>query len=369
MSIVELQNVVKRYGQTLALDGLSLDVEPGQIVALLGPSGCGKTTTLRIVAGFEQPDSGSLTIAGAEMRGRRPYERNVGLLFQDYALFPHMTVRENIAYGPRIRRMGTAEVERCVDSLVGLMRLSGLEGRRPAELSGGQQQRVALARALATSPQVLLLDEPLSALDAKLRQELQIELKEMLTTIGRATIIVTHDQDEAMALAERVVVMNRGRIIQDGPPGEIYRRPKTRFVAEFIGRSNWFSGRLGDPDGGGLQAFHTTEGHRLSVAAPAHLGGMPVDVCIRPEHVSLDFGETDGEQGPPGRTILQGRLSTVVQMGAYAHHMVDIAPSGRIMVVEQDRAEYRPIPGTPVRASFHARDCILVPAERDGVPA
>ena len=373
MSIVELKNVVKRYGPILALDGISFAVEPGQIVALLGPSGCGKTTTLRMIAGFEHPDSGTLTIEGAEMRGKRPYERNVGLLFQDYALFPHMTVKENISYGPRIRRIGAGEVGRRVASLIGLTRLAGLEARRPNELSGGQQQRVALARALATSPQLLLLDEPLSALDAKLRQELQIELKEMLAAIGRTTIIVTHDQDEAMALSERVIVMNQGRIIQDGTPSEIYRRPKTRFVAEFIGRSNWFVGRLGDFVVENLQDFHTVNGQRLSVIPRRDLNGAAVDVCIRPEHVSIEFGAASapGEARTPGEaagevagtTMLHGRLATTIQIGAFAHYVVEIEPRGRLLVVEHDRAERRALPGVDVRASFHARDCILLPAQ------
>jgi ABC-type Fe3+/spermidine/putrescine transport system ATPase subunit len=373
MSIVELKNVVKRYGQTVALDGVSFAVEPGQIVALLGPSGCGKTTTLRMIAGFEHPDSGTLTIEGAEMRGRRPYERNVGLLFQDYALFPHMTVKENISFGPRIRRTAADEVGRRVASLIGLTRLAGLEGRRPNELSGGQQQRVALARALATSPQLLLLDEPLSALDAKLRQELQIELKEMLAAIGRTTIIVTHDQDEAMALSERVIVMNQGRIVQDGTPREIYRRPETRFVAEFIGRSNWFSGRLGDCVAEHLQDFHTVNGQRLSVIRRRELNGAAVDVCVRPEHISIEFaapsvGERSTEAAPPGTTVLHGRLATIIQIGAFAHYVVEIAPAGRLLIVEHDRVERRAQPGADVRASFHARDCILMPAQNADRP-
>jgi ABC-type Fe3+/spermidine/putrescine transport system ATPase subunit len=365
MSILELRNVVKRYGQTVALDGISFAVDPGQIVALLGPSGCGKTTTLRMIAGFEHPDSGSLTIEGVEMHGRRPYERNVGLLFQDYALFPHMTVEENISYGPRIRRIAANELTHRVASLIGLTRLAGLEGRRPSELSGGQQQRVALARALATSPQLLLLDEPLSALDAKLRQELQIELKEMLAAIGRTTIIVTHDQDEAMALSERIIVMDRGSIIQDGTPSEVYRRPATRFVAEFIGRSNWFVGRLGDLVGDDEQDFHTVSGQRLSVLPRDDLNGSAVDVCIRPEHISIEFGDVAAEVVVPRKTVLHGRLATTIQIGAFAHYVVEIAPRGRMLIVEQDRSERRPDVGAPVRVSFHARDCILIPAPAD----
>ncbi len=239
MSIVELKNVVKRYGQAVALDGISFAVEAGQIVALLGPSGCGKTTTLRMIAGFEHPDSGTLTIEGAEMRGRRPYERNVGLLFQDYALFPHMTVKENISYGPRIRRIGSDEVGRRVGSLIGLTRLAGLEGRRPNELSGGQQQRVALARALVFEPSVLLMDEPLGALDKQLRENLQLEMRRLHADLGITFIYVTHDQEEALTMSDRIAVMNDGKVAQIGRPEDLYDRPTSRFVAGFIGESNF----------------------------------------------------------------------------------------------------------------------------------
>jgi putative spermidine/putrescine transport system ATP-binding protein/putrescine transport system ATP-binding protein len=337
-------------------------VERGKIVSLLGPSGCGKTTTLRVIAGFEHPDSGMVRIDGLSMRRRRPYERNVGLLFQDYALFPHMTVAENISYGPRVRRTKSREVKQRVEALLGLTRLSGLEGRRPAELSGGQQQRAALARALATNPQLLLLDEPLSALDAKLRQELQIELKELLATIGTTTIIVTHDQDEAMALSERVIVMNGGRIIQDGSPTEIYRRPRSRFVAEFIGRSNWFAGRHGEWLGPNIQAFHTRNGQRLAVLGDGNPGGGSVAVCIRPEHITLTASEMPAGSTPVGTTVLKGRIITTIQLGAFAHDVVEIGPAARLRVVRQDRSTQPLADGDRVWLSFSAQDCIQVPA-------
>ena len=363
MSILELSGVVKRYGQTLALDGITFSVEAGQIVSLLGPSGCGKTTTLRMIAGFEHPDEGTLRIGGAEMRGRRPYERNVGLLFQDYALFPHMSVEENIAYGPRIRRTDMGEVERRVSALLGLTRLAGFEKRRPTELSGGQQQRVALARALATDPQLLLLDEPLSALDAKLRQELQIELKELLVKVGSTTIIVTHDQEEAMALSERVIVMNRGRIEQDGTPSEIYHRPKSRFVAEFIGRSNWFSGTVGEAVGDGTVTFITTTGQALRFPAEAGQAG-PVDVCIRPENLLLTPGN-DTPPASPGVVVVKGSVATTIPLGAVVHHVVEIEPSGRLLAIRQDRVDMALPPGSPVWVAIDPRDCILVPAMGD----
>jgi putative spermidine/putrescine transport system ATP-binding protein/putrescine transport system ATP-binding protein len=361
MSILELTDVVKRFGPVVALDGISFAVEPGQIVSLLGPSGCGKTTTLRMVAGFEHPDAGSLRIGGVEMRGHRPYERNVGLLFQDYALFPHMTVEENISYGPRIRRAGAGEIKRRVASLIGLMRLTGLEQRRPSELSGGQQQRVALARALATNPQLLLLDEPLSALDAKLRQELQIELKELLAKIGTTTIIVTHDQEEAMALSERVIVLNHGRIIQDGSPIEIYRQPRTRFVAQFIGRSNLFSGEGGGPLAPGVLSFRTAAGQQLAIPAGAgHASAF--EVCVRPEHVMLSAGETPPQAAAPGTTVLRGLVATTIQLGASTHHVVELEPQGRILAIRHDRSGHALKGGDRVWVSIDSRDCILIHA-------
>jgi ABC-type Fe3+/spermidine/putrescine transport system ATPase subunit len=359
MSILELTDVVKRYGPVVALDGISFSVEQGQIVSLLGPSGCGKTTTLRMVAGFEHPTAGSLQIGGVQMRGHRPYERNVGLLFQDYALFPHMTVQENISYGPRIRRTSPDEVKRRVSSLIGLIRLVGLEGRRPMELSGGQQQRVALARALATNPQLLLLDEPLSALDAKLRQELQIELKELLVEIGTTTIIVTHDQEEAMALSERVIVMNRGQIVQDGSPTEIYRRPRTRFVAEFIGRSNLFSGERGPVLAPGVQAFRTEAGQELAIPADeGHTSAL--DICIRPEHLVLSPGENPRPPAAAGTSIFRGAIATIIQLGASVHHVVEIEPKGRILAIRQGGQGKSFESGDRVWVTVESGDCILV---------
>src|SRR4029077_13682376 len=213
-----------------------------ETVSLLGPSGCGKTTTLRLISGFEEPDEGSIEIEGVSMIGKRPYERNVGLLFQHYALFPHMTVAENVAYGLKHRGWPKAEIARRVGEMLRLVQLQGFEGRSPGQLSGGQQQRVGPARGRATKPKLVRLDEPLSALDAKLREELGADLKRILTSVGSTTIVVTHDQDEAMSLWDRIIVMNRGRIDQIGSRSEIYQRPATQFVPDFIGRSNWLGG-------------------------------------------------------------------------------------------------------------------------------
>ena len=233
---LEIVGVTKRFGQVIAVDDVSFVVGSGEFISLLGPSGCGKTTTLRLIAGFERPDTGRVLIAGNDVAGRRPYERNVGLLFQQYALFPHMTVEQNVAFGLRHRGFPKVDIHTRVGEMLELVELSGLAARRPGQLSGGQQQRVALARALAIQPQVVLLDEPLSALDAKLRQELRIELKNILRAVGSTAIIVTHDQEEAMSLAERIIVMHRGRILQEGTPEEIRKDPTV--IDAYLGGSS-----------------------------------------------------------------------------------------------------------------------------------
>ena len=282
--VIEFREVAKRFGQVAAVDGVTFTVAPGETVSLLGPSGCGKTTTLRLISGFEEPDEGSIEIEGVSMIGKRPYERNVGLLFQHYALFPHMTVAENVAYGLKHRGWPKAEIAGRVGEMLRLVQLQGFEGRSPGQLSGGQQQRVALARVLATKPKLVLLDEPLSALDAKLREELRLELKRILASVGSTTIVVTHDQDEAMSLADRVIVMNRGRIEQQGTPDEIYARPRTSFVAAFIGRTNWFHGKAS----GGTEApsrLTTDSGTSIWIDHEGAAAGSSLSACVRPERI------------------------------------------------------------------------------------
>jgi ABC-type Fe3+/spermidine/putrescine transport system ATPase subunit len=235
---VELRAVTKRYGEVAAVDALSLGIRHGEFLSLLGPSGCGKTTTLRLIAGFEHPDEGSLLLGGEDVSSRPPYKRDVNTVFQSYALFPHLTVLENVGYGLKQRRVDRAARERRAREALELVRLTGFEARRPRELSGGQQQRVALARALVMEPRVLLLDEPLGALDLKVRRELQIELKRIQERVGITFVYVTHDQEEAMVMSDRVAVMNGGRIEQLAEPREIYDNPASQFVAEFIGETN-----------------------------------------------------------------------------------------------------------------------------------
>jgi ABC-type Fe3+/spermidine/putrescine transport system ATPase subunit len=236
---VELVGVTRRFGEVAAVDAVDLEVRPGEFLSLLGPSGCGKTTTLRLIAGFERPDEGHVRIGGRDVSRLPAYKRNVNTVFQSYALFPHLSVRDNIAYGLKQRGLGRRERSSRAAEMLELVRLSGLEARKPRQLSGGQQQRVALARALVMQPQVLLLDEPLGALDLKVRKELQIELKRIQEEIGITFVYVTHDQEEALAMSDRVAVMNAGRIEQLGAPGEIYDSPATGFVASFIGDTNF----------------------------------------------------------------------------------------------------------------------------------
>jgi putative spermidine/putrescine transport system ATP-binding protein/putrescine transport system ATP-binding protein len=365
VKVVEVKNLTKRFDQVTAVGNVSFEVNKGRITSLLGPSGCGKTTTLRLIAGFETPDEGTVLISGNDMRGRRPYERNVGLLFQDYALFPHMTVEQNVAYGLRHRDFDRKGIPRRTAEMLALVKLTGYEKRRPSQLSGGEQQRVALARALATNPEVMLLDEPLSALDAKLRQELRVELKEILLTVGTTTIVVTHDQEEAMSLAEHVIVMDRGRIMQRGSPTQIYARPSNKFVAAFIGRSNWFEGRLGPEDAAGGRRFETTEGFTLRVPPPDERMSDAYEVCVRPERIAIvDGGESEAAGADPRLNTLPATVIDAAPLGADVHVFVSLGSGRRISVIEKNLGQPMRQAGQAVTLRFGADDCIVVPSRR-----
>jgi ABC-type Fe3+/spermidine/putrescine transport system ATPase subunit len=364
---VEFHGVSKRFGEVRAIDDVSFSIASGEIVALLGPSGCGKTTILRSIAGFERPDAGSIRIAGSDVTRLKPYERNVGLLFQHYALFPHMTVAENVAYGLRHRGHPKAEISGRVEEMLGLVHLKGFGQRRPHQLSGGQQQRIALARALATRPGLILLDEPLSALDAKLRQDLRVELKQVLAAVGSTAIVVTHDQEEAMSLGERVLVMNRGRIVQSGAPGEVYRRPRSRFVADFLGRANWFHGMLGEArDGTAL--FTSQCGLEFVVEPSQNIASGPVELCVRPESVDLLM---DDVETSPGHNRVAGEVLDVALLGAVRQVMIGLTGGGRVLALQTNRAGDAMAPGRPVIVGFRPEDCVLLPAPgaHDGEPS
>ena len=270
-SAVSFQHVSRHFGDVRAVDDVTLDIAPGEFFAMLGPSGSGKTTCLRLIAGFEQPTSGHIEIFGETAEGLPPYKRNVNTVFQDYALFPHMTVGENVAYGLMIKGVSRAEREAKALQALAMVKLTGFELRRPSQLSGGQRQRVALARALVNEPKVLLLDEPLGALDLKLREQMQEELKVLQKQLGITFVFVTHDQGEALSMADRVAIFNNGRIVQDGSPADIYERPRSRFVADFVGSSNVMSPAFSHAHGG-VSAWTSLRPEKISVRKA---GGKP----------------------------------------------------------------------------------------------
>ncbi|KRQ96859.1 ABC transporter ATP-binding protein [Bradyrhizobium valentinum] len=360
MSVLNLKDITKKYGELAAVDGISLDIERGKVLSLLGPSGCGKTTTLRIIAGFISPDAGTVEIGGKNVGHLKPYERNVGLLFQDYALFPHMTVAENVAYGMRYRGTQTSEIPTRVSQMLALVQLTGMEARRPHQLSGGQQQRVALARALAIDPQIVLLDEPLSALDAKLRLELRLELKEILRAVGATTIVVTHDQEEALTLGDEVVVMNAGKIAQRGTPTEIYEAPANKFVAEFVGRSNWLHGSKRGQSSDGVISYVTDEGLEIRTRAGRPCGEQGVDICVRPENIELvNGGEPEPAQGPE-QNVLAGVVLDVAPLGADVHVVVELPGKNRLLAIRKNVGRSSVVvPGQSVRALFSASDVLI----------
>jgi putative spermidine/putrescine transport system ATP-binding protein len=302
---IRLIDLAKRYGEVRAVDGVSLDIERGEFFTMLGPSGSGKTTTLRLIAGFELPDAGRVELGGADVSRVPPYARDVNTVFQDYALFPHMTVADNVAYGLRIRGVGKAERRTRAGEALAMVRLPDVGARKPAQLSGGQRQRVALARAIVNRPRVLLLDEPLGALDLKLRQEMQGELKRIQSEVGITFVYVTHDQEEALTMSDRLAVFDQGRIVQVGAPAEVYERPATEFVAGFVGTSNVL-----------------------------HRGGRRF--TVRPEKVRLLAGAGAGDAAADGLVVERGRVTDVSYVGPLTRYVVALDAGGELQVVRQN---------------------------------
>ena len=341
MSFLVLEALTKRFGGHVAVDGLSLGVDKGEFVALLGPSGCGKTTTLQMIAGFVEPTSGAVRLEGRDLLAMKPSRRGLGIVFQSYALFPHMTVAENVAFGLEMQGVAAAERTRRVGETLELVGLTAFTGRFPRQLSGGQQQRVALARALVIRPQILLLDEPLSNLDAKLREEMQIELRQIQRTVGTTTILVTHDQAEAMALSDRIVVMNHGRAEQIGPPHETYEQPATSFVASFLGKTNLLAGRVA---GGTLSIGDRTW------PAPPDLDGGAVAVTLRPEKIGF---ADDG---------LAGVVRTRLFLGSQWLFQIDTG-AGLVLVIRQNGGDAVPAEGATVALAWRLDDMRIARTE------
>ena len=314
--LIRIDRVSKTFGAHRAVDDVSLDLEPGAFLCLLGPSGCGKSTLLRLVAGFESPDAGRILIDGADVTGLPPHRRPVNMMFQSYALFPHMSVARNVAYGLQGLGLGRAQIAERVADLLRLVRLDGFAERRPDRLSGGQRQRVALARALAREPRVLLLDEPLGALDRALREETQGELRALQRRLSTTFVVVTHDAAEAMTLADRIGVMDRGRLVQTGGAANLYERPASRYVAGLLGDVNLIEGRLAGPEGGGRVTVETGFGPLAAAAPEAALDpGAPVVVAVRPERVALLPGTGQGLEGVVAdKTYLGDRIRRQVRM-------------------------------------------------------
>jgi len=358
---VKLRDVTKTFGEVHALKDATLCVRRGELMTLLGPSGCGKSTLLNLIAGFLTPDRGELEIDGHRVTDIPPYKREIGMVFQNYALFPHMSAADNVGYGLRMRRLAKREVERRVADALALVRLSGIENRRPHQLSGGQQQRVALARALVISPKVLLLDEPLSALDRSLRASMQVEIKEIQRQLGVTALFVTHDQSEALSLSDRIAVMFDGQIRQIGTPADIYRRPSDRFVASFVGDVNVLRARLGSIDQ--TTATISLGAQSIPVATGPLAGskpGDPVDLFVRPEQLRLSAA------GAP--VAAQGTVTTHIYQGAHVDLYVlsPVAARGRLLVrsAEPDAITRWPV-GAVVGVTVNGADAMAFAPQDD----
>ena len=345
---IELVGLCKRFGDTTAVAGIDLSISPGEFFSLLGPSGCGKTTTLRLVAGFEEPTSGQILLDGTDVAGLPAHRRNVNTVFQSYALFPFLSVEENVAFGLRYKRLGKAESTKRVGEAIELVRLSGLERRRPGQLSGGQQQRVALARALVLNPAVLLLDEPLGALDAKLRRALQVELKALQERVGITFLYVTHDQEEALTMSDRLAVMEGGRIAQVGTPRQVYEEPSDSYVADFLGVSNLMEGDSKGQDASGRCRVKVGDFELLAACGSTSATGA-VKLAIRPERIEVGPFDVEGANRVPAM------VERLVFLGSATQIIVRLATGASLQALQQNGGEELAWPqGTPVKVHLPA---------------
>jgi putative spermidine/putrescine transport system ATP-binding protein len=361
---LSLKGVSKRYGDVVAVDGVSIDVAGGEFLTLLGPSGSGKTTTLQIVAGFVRPDQGTVVLDGRDLTGVPPHRRNIGMVFQNYALFPHMTVADNVGFPLESRRMPRREARQRVGEALETVRLGGLAARMPRQLSGGQQQRVALARAIVFRPPLLLMDEPLGALDKKLRERLQLEIMEISRGLGITVIYVTHDQEEALFMSHRIAVYHGGRIEQLGTPGELYERPVSPFVAGFVGDSNMFAGRV-DDHGGEPVLVDGGWTIRLDARRNGLETGARVTVVVRPERLRV---------GPPGASVgsslavtILGRVREAIYLGSVRKYVIDLEGGRRVTArVQTGDASGDLTAGATVEVSWDMAHGVVVPGELEG---
>ncbi len=353
---VRLSGISKRFGEFAAVEDLSLDIREGEFFSLLGPSGCGKTTTLRMIAGFEDPTEGEISVAGEDVRGIPPYRRPVNTVFQSYAVFPHLNVFDNVAFGLRRAGVKGEELRLRVSEACEMVQLVGFEKRKPSQLSGGQQQRVALARALVNRPKVLLLDEPLGALDLKLRKELQLELRNLQHEVGITFVYVTHDQEEALTMSDRIAVMNEGRVQQVADPATLYELPKNRFVANFIGQMNVFSGTVESADGSGDRVTLRVPGGARIVAVARGTdvpgAGVEVDATVRPEKVRF---------GDAGENVFAAEVKQIVYLGMSTQYITEVEGGESLVLYQQNSHDATgPGEGDRISVSWDANNCLLL---------
>lgn len=352
MAHVELKNIVARYHDFVAVDDVSLSIGAGKFVTLLGPSGCGKSSTLRIVAGLHKPDSGIVQFNGNDVTGVNSAQRNIGMVFQSLALFPHMTVADNVAFGLRMRKAARADIESQVKRMLAIVRLDHLADRFPVQMSGGQQQRVALARALVITPSILILDEPFGALDRKLREAMQVELHALTRQLGITALFVTHDQEEALMLSDTIAVMNRGRIEQFGSPEDIYRSPKTQFVADFMGMTNFLDGEIVDSDANSAK-IRVGSAVFSAPTTQVMMAGQSVKLAIRPEKVVI------GDPLSPAAGSIDGRVRQITYHGNASRYVIDLASGEALIALQNVADDSPPAVGSLVSARWRPEDVHL----------
>ena len=359
---ISVQNITKRFGAMAAANDVTLTIEEGELFTLLGPSGCGKTTLLRLIAGFYAPDEGEIRFDDRRVNETPPHERGIGMVFQNYALWPHMTVYENAAYGLKLRKIDSGQIKERVHAVLEKVKLGGLDARYPGQLSGGQQQRVALARALVLNPKILLLDEPLSNLDAKIRIQVRAEIRKLQKELGITTIYVTHDQEEALTLSDRIAVFDKGRLLETGPPKTLYEHPRTRFVADFIGINNLVEATVTSVDAErGLLRAKTALGEWSAFFTRPLPVGTPCVLCIRPENIALD-GE--GSDGGTDLNVAQGEINFAAYLGNTLRYDIELGEGFVFKADIRDPWHHAPLAiGASCRLAFPAGDTVAIAAD------